>query len=76
MNPVLLAALIDQVAIPELVRWLSSLHASGTPVTDAVIIQKLASDTNLGETIGLAWLAAHPVSVGPVAPPPVGLSGA
>ncbi len=60
MSAVLLAALVNQVAIPELTSWLLALHASGTPVTDAVIIQKLATDTNLGETIGLAWLAAHP----------------
>lgn len=60
MSPLLLAALIQQVAVPELTRWLQSLHASGTPLTDAAIIQKLASDTNLGEQIGLAWLASHP----------------
>lgn len=61
MNPLLLAALINQVAIPELTRWLASLHTSATPMTDAVIIQKLATDTNLGETIGNAWLASHPI---------------
>ena len=60
MNPLLLAALIEQVAIPELTRWLASMHAAGTVVDDKAIIAKLASDTNLGEQIGLAWLAAHP----------------
>ena len=60
MNPLLLAALIEQVAIPELTAWLRAKHASGTPVTDADIIQKLATDTNIGEQIGLAWLATHP----------------
>lgn len=60
MSALLFAALINQVAVPELTRWLQGLHASGTPLTDAVIIQKLASDTNLGEQIGLAWLASHP----------------
>jgi len=56
----LLAALINQVAVPELTRWLASLHAASTPLTDADVLAKLASDTNLGETVGLAWLAAHP----------------
>lgn len=60
MNAGLLAALINEIAIPELTAWLRTLHASGTPLTDAVIIQKLATDTNYGETVGAAWLAAHP----------------
>ncbi len=60
VNPILLAALINQIAIPELTRWLQSLHATGAPLDDAAIIQKLAADTNLGEQIGQAWLAAHP----------------
>ena len=30
------------------------------PVTDAEVLQKLLTDTNLGEQIGDAWLAAHP----------------
>lgn len=58
MSPLLLAALINQVAIPELTTWLTSLGKA--PLTDADVIAKLASDTNLGETIGEAWLAAHP----------------
>ena len=60
MKAGLLAALINQIAIPELTAWLRSLHASGTPLTDGIIIQKLIDDTNLGEQIGVAWLAAHP----------------
>ncbi len=59
MSALLFAALVNEIAIPELTRWLISLHTAGTPVTDAVIIAKLASDTALGEQIGLAWLASH-----------------
>jgi hypothetical protein len=58
MNPLLLAALIEQIAIPELKAWLAS--RKGSTLTDADIIQKLLTDTNLGEQIGEAWLAAHP----------------
>lgn len=60
MNPALLAALINQVAIPELTTWLRSLHANNTPLTDAMILQKLITDTDLGTQIGNAWLASHP----------------
>lgn len=58
MNPNLLAILLSQVAVPELTRWLASRN--GAPLTDADVIQKLATDTALGEQIGTAWLAAHP----------------
>ena len=61
MNPALLIALIEQVAVPELKAWLAARSAAGQTVTDADIIAKLAADTNLGEQIGKAWLAAHPV---------------
>ena len=60
MNPALLAALINEIALPELTTWLRSLHASSTPLTDATVLQKLITDTNLGEQVGTAWLAAHP----------------
>lgn len=62
MNPALLAALINQIAIPELTTWLRTRHAAGQTLTDADILQKLSTDTNLGEQIGEAWLAAHPVT--------------
>jgi hypothetical protein len=62
MSASLLAVLINTVALPELTTWLRELHASGTPLTDAVILQKLITDTNLGEQIGTAWLTAHPVT--------------
>ncbi len=57
MNPNLLALLITNVAIPELSRWLAS--RSGAPLTDADVIAKLATDTQLGEQIAQAWLSAH-----------------
>lgn len=60
MNPALLIALIEQVAVPELKTWLASRSATGQTVTDADIIAKLAADTDLGEQIGKAWLDAHP----------------
>ena len=60
MNPALLAVLINQIAIPELTAWLRSRHASGAPLTDADVLQKLITDTNIGEQIGEQWLAAHP----------------
>ena len=60
MNAALLAALINQIAIPELTAWLRSRATAGQTVTDADVIQKLVTDTNIGEQIGNAWLAAHP----------------
>ena len=60
MNPLLLAALINEIAVPELSAWLRSLHASGTPLTDTVILQKLATDTDLISQIGNAWLVKNP----------------
>lgn len=59
MNPLLLAALINEIAIPELTAWLRSRR--GSPITDADIIAKLAEDAAFGEKLGEAWLAAHPV---------------
>lgn len=60
LNPALLAALITQVAIPELTRWLTSLGHAKTPLTDEVILAKLLTDTDLGTRIGEQWLAEHP----------------
>lgn len=61
MNPALLAALINEVALPELTRWLTGLHQAGETVTEAAIVQKLLADTDIGIRLGEAWLAAHPV---------------
>lgn len=60
MNPALLIALINEIAVPELTAWLRGRHTAGQSLTDADIIQKLLTDTRLGESIGEAWLAAHP----------------
>lgn len=60
MNPALLAALINEIAIPELTAWLRAKHAAGQTLTDADVIQKLATDTAFGINLGAAWLAAHP----------------
>lgn len=60
MNPILLAALINNIAIPELTRWLQSLHASQTPITDEIILKKLLDDTTFGARLFDDWLAAHP----------------
>ena len=60
MNPILLAALINEVALPELVAWLRSRHTAGQTVTDADVIAKLVSDADFGVKFGEAWLAAHP----------------
>lgn len=62
MNPALLAVLINNVAVPELTNWLRSLHASSTPLTDAEVLGKLLSDTNIGIQLGESWLATHPPS--------------
>ena len=60
MNPGLLAALINEIAIPDLTAWLRGLHAGGTPLTDATVVEKLVADANYGEQVAAAWLAAHP----------------
>jgi len=60
LNPALLAALITQVAIPELIMWLRSLHDAQKQLTDEEVLAKLAADTELGKQIAEAWLAAHP----------------
>ncbi len=59
MNPLLLAALIEQVAIPELVNWLHSRSAAGQSIDDAAILEKLKMDVDQGNAIGQAWLDAH-----------------
>lgn len=60
MNPLLLAALVNNIAVPELTRWLTSLHIAGTPLTEAEAIRKLLADADFGVKLGEAWLAAHP----------------
>lgn len=60
MNPLLLAALIQQIAIPELVAWLKSRRDAGQTIDDAAIIDKLGKDADAIIAEGDAWLAAHP----------------
>lgn len=58
MNPLLLAALINEFAIPELTAWLRS--RKGESLTDADILAKLEMDAAAGVKLGEAWLVAHP----------------
>lgn len=61
MNTALLIALIQSIAIPELTAWLRSRHDNGqTTLTDADVIAKLMTDTDLIVAVGEAWLKAHP----------------
>jgi hypothetical protein len=61
MSAGLLAVLINEIAVPELTIWLRSLHTSGTPLTDAMILQKLLTDTTVGSQLFDSWLASHPL---------------
>jgi hypothetical protein len=72
MNPALLAVLINEVAIPELTSWLRSRHAAGAPLTDADVIAKLVTDTNLIVQVGENWLAQHPAAAAPPSPASTG----
>lgn len=60
MNPLLLAALITQIGIPELTSWLKSLHAAGEVVTEEAALAKLGMDSAAGDAAGLAFLQSHP----------------
>jgi len=60
MNPVLLAALISQIGVPELMRWLASLRAEGRVVTAEEAIAKLGRDVDDGDAQALEALASHP----------------
>lgn len=60
MSPVLLAALVNNVGVPELARWLAELHAEGRTVTEAEALAKLGMDADAGNAAGLAFLASHP----------------
>ncbi len=59
MNPVLLAALISQIGIPELAAWLKSLHESDQVLTDDVALRKLDMDVDEGDAAGKAFLDSH-----------------
>jgi hypothetical protein len=61
LSPILLGALVTQVGVPELVRWLGSLHQQGvTVVTEAQALEKLGLDVDGGNAAARAFLAAHP----------------
>lgn len=62
MPPLLLAALISQVGVPELARWLAELHSEGKVVTEAEALAKLELDVDTGNALGLTFLQAHPPS--------------
>lgn len=56
LNPIILAALINNLAIPELARWLAELHNAGRTVTEAEALAKLALDVDAGNAAGRAFL--------------------
>jgi hypothetical protein len=60
MNPLLLAALISNIGIPELASWLKSLHSAGEVVTEEAALAKLEMDIDEGDAAGIAFLATHP----------------
>jgi hypothetical protein len=59
VNIALLVALIQNLAIPELMTWLKSRQEAGDTIDDAAILEKLKVDTDEGIRIGQAWLDAH-----------------
>ncbi len=59
MDPVLLAALITQIGIPELMRWLQNLHAENKVITAEEALTKLGRDLDDGDAQALAALASH-----------------
>lgn len=59
LSPSLLGALINQVAVPELIRWLAGLHAQNRLVTEAEALAKLEMDVDGGNVAGAAFLAGH-----------------
>jgi hypothetical protein len=60
MSPAILAALISQIGVPELIRWLSSLRAENRMVTEAEALSKLKLDVDQGNTLGESFLETHP----------------
>lgn len=61
MNPELIAALIQQVAIPEILAWLKRLRDNGETLDDAAILAKLNMDADAVIARGRAWLDTHPI---------------
>jgi hypothetical protein len=62
-NQALISALIQQVAIPEILAVIRAHHnATGSLPTDAQVIAALGQDADGVVATGQAWLAAHPLS--------------
>ncbi len=60
MNKDILAALLQQVLIPELLAVIRAhYNATGHLPTDAEVIAALGADADAGIATGQAWLAAH-----------------
>lgn len=57
MDPVLLAALIRQFAIPEIIDWLQRRKANGQTIDDAAAREKLGVDADEGIAFSERWLA-------------------
>ncbi len=56
----IVAALIEQVAIPEILAVIRAhYNATGHLPTDAEVIAALGTDADAGIATGRAWLAAH-----------------
>jgi hypothetical protein len=60
MNPALIAALINQLLIPELLEIVRRRQAADQPITDADIIREFNDRVLAIVTEGENWLAAHP----------------
>ena len=60
VTPAFLIALIQNIAVPELVAWLHSRHNAGQPIDDAAILAKLGVDADGGIALFDAWVATHP----------------
>jgi hypothetical protein len=65
MSPELFAALIQQVAIPELLSWLKRKQAGGEVIDDAAILAKLNMDADAVIAKGRAWLDAQFAKIQP-----------
>lgn len=62
MSPAILAALISQFGVPELLRWLAEIRSQNRVVTEADALAKLGMDVESGNAAGEAFLASHPAS--------------
>jgi hypothetical protein len=56
MNPLFWLALLKEIAVPELQRWLSQLHAEGRIVTEEEAMAKLNRDADDVIAVGKAFL--------------------